>query len=70
MVINTKKEKPMLLSKFSVCHSKKLRFIKEQETSGSFSNLGLKTPLSDNKRLRCLIIKTWYLLNLRARTVF
>ena len=58
----------MLLSKFSVCHSKKLRFVKEQETSGSFSNL--KTPLSDNKRLRCLIIKTWYLLNLRACTVF
>ena len=37
----------MLLSKFGVCNSKYLRFIKEQEATGSFNNLELKTPLSD-----------------------
>ena len=36
----------MLLSKCEVCGSKKLRFIKEQDTSGLLSNLRIKTPLS------------------------
>ena len=36
-----------VLSKFGVCDSKYLRFIKEQEATASFNNLELKTPLSD-----------------------
>ena len=36
----------MLLSKCAVGDSKKSRFIKEQETSGLLSSLGIKAPLS------------------------
>ena len=36
----------MLLSKCAVCDSKKLIFIKNQETSRLLSSLGIKTPLS------------------------
>ena len=36
----------MLPSKCAACGSKKSRFIKEQETKGLSSSLGLKTPLS------------------------
>ena len=36
----------MLLSKCEVCDSKKSKFIKEQETSGLFISLGIKTSLS------------------------
>ena len=35
----------MVLSKCSICNSKKLRFIKNQEAEGLLSNLGIKTPL-------------------------
>ena len=35
----------MLSSKFAVCDSKKLKFIKQQEASGILNSLGLKTPL-------------------------
>ena len=38
--------KTMLLSKWSVCGSKKSRFIKEQEVSELFIRLGIKTPFS------------------------
>ena len=34
----------MLLSKFSICGTKKPRFIKEQEESELLSNSGIKTP--------------------------
>ena len=37
--------KTMLLSKCSICGSKKSRFIKKQEASGIISSLGLKIPL-------------------------
>ena len=33
-------------SKCSVCGTKKSRFVKEQDTKGLLSNLGIKTPLS------------------------
>ena len=33
----------MLLSKYAVCDSKKLKFIKEQEASGLLSSLRIKT---------------------------
>ena len=45
-VLKTKKGRIMLLSRCAVCHSKKLKFIKEQETSGLLGSLGIKTPVS------------------------
>ena len=36
----------MISSKCAICGSKKSRFIKKQEASEIFSNLGLNTPLS------------------------
>ena len=36
----------MLLSKFAVCNSKKLKFIKEKQARGLLGSLGIKTPLS------------------------
>ena len=36
----------MLLSKCAVCNSKKSKFIKEQETRGLLSSLGIRSPLS------------------------
>ena len=36
----------MLLQKCAICGNKKSRFIKEQEASGLWSSLGLKTPSS------------------------
>ena len=35
----------MILSKCTICGSKKLRFIKEQKAHGILSNLGLRIPL-------------------------
>ena len=35
----------MILSKCSICGSKKSRFIKNQQAKGLFSSLGIKTPL-------------------------
>ena len=36
----------IILSKRTICGSKKSRFIKNQAAKGILSNLGLKTPLS------------------------
>ena len=36
----------MLLSKWTVCDSKKTKFIKEQEATGLLSSLEIKTSLS------------------------
>ena len=36
----------MLLSKCSVCNSKKSKFLKEQEARGLLSSLGIRTLLS------------------------
>ena len=36
----------MLLSKCAVCDSKKSKFIKDQEASGLFISLGIKTSFS------------------------
>ena len=36
----------MLLSKCTICGSKKSIFIKNQEIKGLLSNLGVRTPLS------------------------
>ena len=45
-VAKTNNERIMLSPKCTMCDSKKLRFIKEQEASGLLTNLGLKTALS------------------------
>ena len=45
-VIKTKNSRTMLLSKITVCGSKKSRFIKEQEANRLLSSLGFKVPLS------------------------
>ena len=45
-VVREKNVKIMLLSKFELCDSKKLKFIKELEASGLLSILSMKTPLS------------------------
>ena len=45
-VVRTKNGRIMILSKFSICNSKKMKFIKEQEAkvlSGNF--LGAKIPI-------------------------
>ena len=44
--VKTKTGRIMLLSKCEVCDSKKSKLNKEQEASGLFSTLGIKTPLS------------------------
>ena len=38
--------KTMVLSKCTICGSKKSKFIKEQQAKGLLSNLGIKTPLN------------------------
>ena len=45
-VSNKSNGKKTILSKYAICGSKKSRFIKDQETKGLLSNLGVKTPLS------------------------
>ena len=45
-VSSTSNGKAMILSKCTICGSKKSRFIKNQEAKGLLSNLGIKTPLS------------------------
>ena len=45
-LVRTKNRKIMLLSKCEICNSKKSKFVKEQEASGSLSSLGTKTPLN------------------------
>ena len=45
-VSNTSNGKIMILSKCTICGSKKLRFIKNQEAKGLLSKLGIKTSLS------------------------
>ena len=42
-IVKIDREMLIILSKCAVCHSKKLRFIKEQEASVLLSNLALKT---------------------------
>ena len=51
-VLKSKNEKMILSLKCQVCNSKKERFIKEQEASGSLSRLAIRTPLSKTPLLR------------------
>ena len=45
-IFKTKKNRLITQSKRSVCRNKKSRFVKEQDTKGFLSNLGIKIPLS------------------------
>ena len=45
-VVKTKNGRIMLLPKCSMCNSKKLKFLKEQEARGLLSTLGIRTLLS------------------------
>ena len=50
-IIRTKNNRLVMQSKCSICRIKKSRFVKEQEAKGSFSNLGIKTPLKSDSHL-------------------
>ena len=41
-------------SKFTVCRTKKSKYMKEQEAENLLSNLGIKTPLSNIPLLNIL----------------
>ena len=45
-VLKTTNGKIMILSKCTICRSKKSKFIKEQQVKGLLSNLGIRTPLN------------------------
>ena len=45
-VSSTSNDKVMILSKCTICNSKKSKFINKQEAKGLLSKLGIKTPLS------------------------
>ena len=45
-ISSSSNSRAMILSKCTICGSKKSRFIKNQEAKGLLSNLGIKTPLS------------------------
>ena len=45
-IFKTKNDRLIIQSKCPDCGIKKSRFVKEQETKGLFSNLGVKTSLS------------------------
>ena len=45
-ILKTKSNRLIMQSKCAVCEIKKSRFVKEQETKGLLSNLGIKTPLN------------------------
>ena len=45
-VSSTSNGKVMILSKCTVCNSKKSKFINKQEVKGLLSKLGIKTPFS------------------------
>ena len=45
-VSSTSNDRAMILSKCTICGSKKFKFIKQQEAKGLISKLGIKTSLS------------------------
>ena len=45
-ISNTINDRTMVLSKCTICDSKKSRFIENQEAKVLSNNLGVKTPLS------------------------
>ena len=53
-IFETKNWRLITQSKCPDCGIKKSRFVKEQETKGLLSNLGIKTPLSKIPLLKVL----------------
>ena len=45
-ISKTNNGKTMMLSKCTICGSKKSKFIKKQEANGILSNVGIRTPLN------------------------
>ena len=45
-VSNTNNDRKTILSKCAICGSQKSGFIKDQETKGLLSNLGVRTPVN------------------------
>ena len=45
-VLKTSNGSTMILSKCTICGSKKSKFIKEQQAKRLLSNLGIRTPLN------------------------
>ena len=45
-IVRTKNNRLVMQSTCSVCRMKRSRFVKEQESKGLLSNLGIKIPLS------------------------
>ena len=45
-IVRNKQNMLMIQSNCANCRNKKFKFIKEQQTMGILSNLGIKTPLS------------------------
>ena len=45
-VFRTKNGRLQMKSQCSICRNEKSRFVKEQETKGILSSLGIRTPLS------------------------
>ena len=45
-ISSTSNNKTMMISKCTVCNSRKSKFIKKQEAKGLLSKLGIKTPLN------------------------
>ena len=58
---NTSNGRKTILSKYAICGCKKSRFIKDQETTGLLSNLGVKTPLSKVPILGDIFLWMWML---------
>ena len=54
-VVRTRNGRIMLLSKYSVCNSKKLTFLKEQAARGLLRSLGIRTPLNSFVRYSFLL---------------
>ena len=53
-MVRTKNNRLIMQSKCPVCGIKKSRFVKEQESKGLLSNLGIETPLSKISLLNVL----------------
>ena len=54
-MVKTKNNRLLMQSKYSVCGTKKSRFVKKQDAKGLLSNLGIKTPLSKVPLLNVLL---------------
>ena len=53
-IVRNRQNRLMIQSNYSICGSKKSRFIKEQKAMGTLSNLGIKIPLSKVPLLKIL----------------